>query len=70
MRFNKVLFCFVIYLRGVISFLSPLSPCRRLPHPLPADRLRRRDPHLLPGDRPGAVHEGRQHQRVEHRPAV
>lgn len=49
---------------------DPLSSCRRLPHPLPAHRLRRGDPHLLPGDRSGPVHEGRQHQRLEHRSAL
>lgn len=43
---------------------------RRLPDPVPADRFRGRNPDFLPGDRSGSVHEGRQHQRVEHRSAV
>lgn len=56
---------------GRLLVLMPvLRPRRRLPDPLPADRLRGRNPHLLPGDRPGTVHEGRQHQRVEHRPTL
>lgn len=56
---------------GRLLVLMPvLRPRRRLPDPLPADRLRGRNPHLLPGDRPGTVHEGRQHQCVEHRPAL
>lgn len=47
-----------------------LRSYRRLPDPLPADRLCGRDPHLLPGDRPRTVHESGQHQRVEHRAAL
>uniref|UniRef100_A0A8B9CMS2 Solute carrier family 6 member 8 n=1 Tax=Anser brachyrhynchus TaxID=132585 RepID=A0A8B9CMS2_9AVES len=43
---------------------------RRLPHPLPAHRLRGRHPRLLPGGGPGTVHEAGGHRRLEHRPPL
>ena len=76
----------VLYLMGSLSLcLSPslslsLSLClslslslpfsRSILNPLPADSDRGGYSYLLPGDRSGTVHEGWQHQCVEHRTIV
>lgn len=56
---------------GRRRLIRPPAPGhRRLPHPLPAHRLRGRHPHLLLGGGPGTVHEAGGHRRLEHRPPL
>lgn len=52
-----------------VPTLCSFSP-RCIPYPLCLDCPGRRNPHFLPGDLTGPVHEGRQHQRLEHLPPV